>query len=117
MAPPPLAPFVKLNTDGTSIGNPGAAGIGGVLPTIPKCNADRHLVSPIVNECMALLLRFQQVEMKPIFREANFAADSLAKRAMHSKFSFLSTDSPSFVKPLLLNHVRGTKLPRMTSSP
>ncbi|CAA7054619.1 unnamed protein product [Microthlaspi erraticum] len=99
---PPSVGWMKLNTDGASLGNPGAATAGGVLRNgdgqwcggfalnIGRCTAplaelwgisDTHLLSFLVHLCHGFILKDWEVRFLHVYREANHLADGLATYA------------------------------------
>ena len=55
---------------------------------------NRFSSSPLLNDCRLLLNSFHQIRMRHVFREANFCADSLARRGLSQAEYFVVFDFP-----------------------
>ena len=52
-----------------------------------------NVVSPILDDCKQLVLRFHQVQFRHCYRQANLCADMLARMSMDQVADFISFDS------------------------
>ena len=57
-------------------------------------NYQNRVVSPILEDCKHLLLRFQQVQLLHCFRQANRCADMLARMSIEQDVDFISYNCP-----------------------
>ena len=57
-------------------------------------NYQNNAVSPILEDCRQLLLRFQQIQIKHCFRQANRCADLLARMSLDQVTDFVSFNCP-----------------------
>uniref|UniRef100_A0A2N9I267 RNase H type-1 domain-containing protein n=1 Tax=Fagus sylvatica TaxID=28930 RepID=A0A2N9I267_FAGSY len=139
---PPLGWF-KLNTDGSSLGNPGLAGGGGVIRNhvgelaidlgilnleiemdslvavelVNSITTPNAFLSTIVTDCRFLMERFESCSLKHIFREANGCADLLAKTGCDQRPDFISfSNAPAYVLEALAFDVSSATRFRLISS-
>lgn len=63
-----------------------------ILELVLSNNNSNKAYSPLLNDCMFLLNRFQHFKINHVFREANRAADKLAKDGCSSTFDFVILD-------------------------
>uniref|UniRef100_A0A2N9IB19 Uncharacterized protein n=1 Tax=Fagus sylvatica TaxID=28930 RepID=A0A2N9IB19_FAGSY len=69
------------------------------------CSGD---LSPLIDDCRALLRKIPQTKMIHCFREANFCADALAKRGTTTTQDFVMLSSPpNDLLPLLNSDIMG----------
>ncbi|XP_075659206.1 uncharacterized protein LOC142629103 [Castanea sativa] len=104
--------WVKLNTDNSSLGNPGLAGGGrlirdkedakAIVEAIANPNYSKLFVSSLMEDCKLLVSRIPQVRFRLCYREANRCADGLARMGgkQASDFVFLSCPLVDLVKLL-----------------
>lgn len=70
--------------------------------------AATHHYLPIINDCRSSLAACEEAEVKHIWRQRNFCADSLANYAMKTLCSFtVFMHPPSFISSLLLADLVG----------
>ena len=53
-----------------------------------------NIISPILDDCRQLITRFQQVQIKHCFRQANQCADGLVRMSFRMHDDFKLYDSP-----------------------
>ncbi|KAL0001474.1 hypothetical protein SO802_015255 [Lithocarpus litseifolius] len=79
-------------------------------------NYQNNAVSPILEDCRNLLLRFQQVQIKHCFRQANRCADFLARMSFDQVSDFISFIClPEDIRNLLEEDVAGLYVNRVYS--
>ncbi|KAG7592768.1 Ribonuclease H domain [Arabidopsis thaliana x Arabidopsis arenosa] len=139
---PPGEGWLRLNTDGASRGNPGAATAGGALRdrtgagmrawkrkvTRLELEVDSELVvgflksgvsdsnplSFLVRLCHDFISRDSIVRISHVYREANCLADGLVNHAFSLPPSFHLLESAStVVEELVRDDARGTAFPRI----
>ncbi|GKV06468.1 hypothetical protein SLEP1_g18364 [Rubroshorea leprosula] len=164
---PPSSGFVKLNSDGSALGNPGMAGAGGLLRDhlgrwiigfsrnigwttsiaaelwairdglevaiskglskiiveidskiatilIESADISLHSLGILISDCRSLLGRFADAQISHIYREANTAADFMAKLGTSSAMNFVLYDgSPPGISSFLYHDCIGTVFPRI----
>ncbi|GLT63476.1 hypothetical protein SLA2020_360390 [Shorea laevis] len=163
---PPPSGFVKLNSDGSALGNPGMAGAGGLLRDhfgrwivgfsrnigwttsiaaelwairdglevaiskgfskiivetdskiatilIESADISLHSLGVLISDCRSLLDRFADAQLSHIYREANTAADFMAKLGTSSTMDFvLYEENPPGISSILFHDCIGTVFPR-----
>ncbi|GMP97692.1 hypothetical protein CsSME_00045848 [Camellia sinensis var. sinensis] len=118
----PLEGYVKLNVDGTAMGNPWLAGFDGIfrdkagnfklafaktISYITNAMAEMKEVHHrklelLLLDGLALAQGFEALQLHFVYREANFAADALAKYAYPEKQELLlASDHPQPASYLL----------------
>ena len=72
-----------------------------VVDVFPNPSYQNNAISPILNDCRELLPRFQQVQFRHCFRQANCCANVLARMSTDQNVEFIS------VRLNLFNHLIG----------
>ncbi|GKU93693.1 hypothetical protein SLEP1_g7267 [Rubroshorea leprosula] len=131
--PPPID-VIKLNTDGAASTSSGQAGAGDGLSfavargftkiivetdskvAVTLLNSDRNSFHPfatLLDDCRALLRQPPEVQLRHIYREANTAADLLAKMGTTLVSSVVVLEQcPADMYNMLYLDVMGNSLPR-----
>ncbi|KAL0013088.1 hypothetical protein SO802_000157 [Lithocarpus litseifolius] len=79
-------------------------------------NYQNNAVSPILEDCRNLLLRFQQVQIRHCFRQANRCVDFLARMSFDQVSNFISfICPPEDIRNLLEEDVAGLYVNRVCS--
>ena len=65
-----------------------------VIDLVLASSTPNRAYSPLLNDCRCLLIRFQQVNTRHIFREANRCVDGLAKRGCTQPVDFVVFNEP-----------------------
>ena len=65
-----------------------------VVDILHNVNYENNVISPILDDCRQLLSRFDQVQVKHVYRQANGCADGLAKMGAEQESSFLFFPCP-----------------------
>ena len=55
-------------------------------------NYQNNVVSPILDDCKQLVLRFRQVQFRHCYRQANSCADMLARMSMDQVADFMTLE-------------------------
>ncbi|GKU96985.1 hypothetical protein SLEP1_g10165 [Rubroshorea leprosula] len=131
---PPSPGFAKLNTDGSALTNPELWAIGDGLEIaagkgifkiivetdskvavllIESTDTTLHSLGTLISDCRLLLRLFTDARISHIYREANAAADFLAKLGSTSAIDFvLYEESPPELSSILYHDLIGTSFPR-----
>ncbi|KAF7803475.1 Ribonuclease H [Senna tora] len=126
--------MIKLNTNGSSLGNPGPAGFGGLslavnkgflrievdsdcleaINLISKSDNSIHYLGVIISYIKALGSRFEAISFNHVFREVNHCADALAKLGSKDRVELHVWENPPSVISLgLMAHLAATSFYRM----
>ena len=65
-----------------------------VVDILHNVNYENNVISPILDDCRQLLSRFDQVQVKHVYRQANGCADGLAKMGAEQESSFSCFSCP-----------------------
>ena len=77
-------------------------------------NYQNNAVSPILEDCRQLMLRFQQVQLRHCFHQANRCADLLARMSFEQATDFISYNCPPVdIRSLLEEDVVGLYVNRV----
>ena len=77
-------------------------------------NYQNNAVSPILEDCRQLMLRFQQVQLRHCFHQANRCADLLARMSLEQATDFISYNCPPVdIRSLLEEDVVGLHVNRV----
>ena len=77
-------------------------------------NYQNNAVSPILEDCRQLMLRFQQIQLRHCFRQANRCADLLARMSFEQATDFISYNCPPVdIRSLLEDDVVGLYVNRV----
>ncbi|GMP97685.1 hypothetical protein CsSME_00045844 [Camellia sinensis var. sinensis] len=118
----PLEGYVKLNVDGTAMGNPWLAGFDGIfrdkagnfklafaktISYITNAMAEMKEVHHrklelLLLDGLALAQGFEALQLHFVYREANFAADALAKYAVQYTSLDIKINSAPMFLPLFV---------------
>ena len=65
-----------------------------IVDVLDNPSSANNIVSPILDDCRRLVPRFQQIQFKHYFRQANRCADSLVRLSLSKEAEFSLFDSP-----------------------
>ncbi|KAK9999984.1 hypothetical protein SO802_019587 [Lithocarpus litseifolius] len=65
-----------------------------IVDIFQNSDYESNVVSPILDDCRQLICRFQRIQFKHCFRQANWCADRLARMATDRNLDFISFESP-----------------------
>ena len=65
-----------------------------IVDIFHNVNYENNVLSPILDDCRQLMSRFDQVQVKHIYRQANCYADALARMGAEQDSSFLYFPCP-----------------------
>jgi len=65
-----------------------------VVDVLRNSKYDNNIISPILDDCNQLVLRFQQIQIKHCYRQANRCADLLAKMGVEQEIDLIKYISP-----------------------
>ena len=66
----------------------------GLRDIFQNSDYENNIVSPILDDCRQLICRFQRIQFKHCFRQANQCVDMLARMAADRNLDFISFESP-----------------------
>ena len=66
----------------------------GLRDIFQNLDYENNVVSPILDDCRQLICRFQRIQFKHCFRQANQCVDMLARMAADRNLDFISFESP-----------------------
>ena len=86
-----------------------------IVDVLDNPSSANNIVSPILdNNCRRLVPRFQQIQFKHYFRQANRCADSLVRLSLSKEAEFSSFDSPPVdMKNVFENDLNGMYFDRI----
>ena len=65
-----------------------------IVDIFQNLDYENNVVSPILDDCRQLICRFQRIQFKHCFRQANWCANRLAKMVANRNLDFISFESP-----------------------
>ncbi|XP_023905965.1 uncharacterized protein LOC112017742 [Quercus suber] len=128
----PEVGWFRLNSDESSLGNPGLVGSGrlirngdeieidakSIVELLNNPRAVESVVSAVVDDCRYLISQLPRVRVKHYFREANRCADVLARLGSNQENDFLVFRSPPVdILDFLMADANGLYLNRICSEP
>ena len=65
-----------------------------IVDVVGNPNYANNIISPILDDCRILIIKFHQIPIKHCFWQANQCADGLARKSFRMIADFLIYDSP-----------------------